>query len=204
MRNENQENNMQRRGFTSASEERRENSFSWRPSDDEAKAPRAFTLIETLVAISVLLVSLAGPLSIAAQALNSAYYARDQVTAYYLAQEAIEYVRAVRDQNYLAGNPWLTGLDGNGGPSCFTDECVIDFPNFEHAQCGSDCPKLLLSPTEGLFNHDSGNASIFTRQMTLEYAPNTSDEVIIRVTVSWISRGLNRSFELKENIFDWL
>lgn len=188
-----------KKGFTSTSEERRESSLSWRPSEVEAKAPRAFTLIETLVAISVLLVSLAGPLSIAAQALNTAYYARDQVTAFYLAQEAIEYVRAHRDQNYLSGNPWLQGID-----NCVGATCIVDFPEFEHTVCGSTCPRLLISSSEGLFNHESGDPSIFTRSMTMEYAPNTVDEVIITVQVSWLSRGINRSFEIKESIFNWL
>jgi prepilin-type N-terminal cleavage/methylation domain-containing protein len=41
------------RGFTSASEERRESLISWRPSAAEAKALRAFTLIEMMVAMSI-------------------------------------------------------------------------------------------------------------------------------------------------------
>lgn len=166
------------------------------------KAQRAFTLIETLVATSVLLISLAGPLSIAAQALQSAYYARDQITAFYLAQEAVEYVRAVRDQNYLAepALPWLTGLE-----ACIDDECAVDFQNFSNQTCSnSACPFLLLGQTNGLFNLSSGNPTIYRRTLTINTVAGSPDEVTVRVMVEWQSSRRDRSFEIAEQLFDWL
>jgi prepilin-type N-terminal cleavage/methylation domain-containing protein len=160
---------------------------------------KGFTLIETLVAISVLLLSLAGPLSLAAQALSSAYYARDQITAFYLAQEAIEYARAKRDKNYLASpaNPWLTGI-----ADCTSALCNVDFPNFTHTVCNPQCPELLYNTTSGLYNTISGDPSGFRRELTI--TPVTADEVSLRVNVYWQSGSLSRSFEIKENIFNWL
>jgi len=187
------------RGFTSVSEQRRENLFSWRASAAEAKAPRAFTLIETFVATSVLLVTLAAPLSIAAQSLRSAYYARDQVTAFYLAQEAVEYVQAKRDQNYLAGTPWLSGLD-----ECIDTSCNVDFPAFDHEACPTTCPALLISDQTGLFNIETGTPSVFTRAVKITAVPGTSEEVSVTVTVSWVSAGISRQFQIAENLFDWL
>ncbi len=63
---------------------------------------KGLTLVETLVAISILTISVIGPLGIIAQALHTSYYTRDQMTAYYLAQEAVEYVRNLRDNQGLA------------------------------------------------------------------------------------------------------
>lgn len=60
-----------------------------------------FTILETLVAISILLLALTAPLVIVSQALRSSYFSRDQITAYYLAQEAIEYLRNKRDNQGL-------------------------------------------------------------------------------------------------------
>jgi prepilin-type N-terminal cleavage/methylation domain-containing protein len=159
---------------------------------------RGFTLVETLVAISVLLLALAGPLSIAADALSGAYYARDQITAFYLAQEGVEYVRAVRDENYLAGRAWLTGLD-----TCVSGTCVVDFPNFTHASCTGSCPPILIN-SSGLFNQANGTPSLYTRGVSLQPVDADDHEMRIVVTVSWRSGVINRSFEIREYIFDWL
>ena len=65
------------------------------------KKNSGFTLIETLVAISLLSVSIVAPMALASQSLAAAYYARDQITAYHLAQEAIEAMRSIRDRQIL-------------------------------------------------------------------------------------------------------
>src|SRR3569623_1101495 len=76
---------------------------------------RGFTLVETLVAVMILASAVAGPLSIASRALNNSLVAKDQITAYFLAQDAIEYTRFVRDSNTLGGGDWMTGAGATGG-----------------------------------------------------------------------------------------
>jgi type II secretory pathway pseudopilin PulG len=164
------------------------------------KTTSAFTLIETLVAISILIMALVGPLSIAEQSLRSAYYSRDQVTAFYLAQEGIEYVRGVRDQNYLTGQSWL-----NGVTDCQGAKCVVDFPNFTHTLCPNNiCPAVLISSSGGLFNQTSGTPSKFTRILTLTPVAGSPDQMIVGVTVSWTSGAISRTFTLNERLFNWL
>ncbi len=170
----------------------------------KSNTKRAFTLIETFVASAILLVSLAGPLSIAAQALRSSYYARDQVTAFYLAQEGLEYVRAKRDQNYLASpaQPWMNGL--MTGEVCTAPAvCTIDFPNFTHRVCVAGvCAPILVDQTTFLFNTQTGVPSLYTRKLSISQV--NADEVSARVTVSWVSAGINRTFTISENFFNWL
>ena len=71
---------------------------------------RGFTLLETLVAISILLIAVVGPMSIIGRSLPQSAYARDHAIAVNLAQEGIEAVRQKRDSNML--DKW------NSGPGC--------------------------------------------------------------------------------------
>lgn len=160
-----------------------------------------FTLLETLVAVAILLMSLLGPFAIAQQSLKSSYYARDQVTAYYLAQEGIEFVRAIRDQNYLAGASWLDGI----GPVCTDVLCQVDYPNFTYEACTNGaCTPLRISTAGGLFNHATGEPSKFTRTVTLTPVAGNPESMIVSVTISWRSAGVSRVFTLQERLFDWL
>ena len=86
-----------------------------------------FTLVEALVAISILLIAVVEPLSLVANSVQNANFAKDQITSFYLAQEGIEFIRNKRDSNYLndPGGDWLSGLD-----TCKHDpgpDGVIDF-----------------------------------------------------------------------------
>ncbi len=162
---------------------------------------KGFTLLETLVAVAVLLMALMGPFSIAQQSLRSAYYARDQVTAFYLAQEGVEFVRAIRDQNYLSGSDWLEGI----GPTCTNTPCTIDFPNFTYATCPQGvCAALRLSTIGGLYNQADGPPTPFTRQILLTPSPTNADQIIVSVTITWRSAGVARTFTIEERLNNWL
>lgn len=76
-----------------------------------------FSLIETLVAITILLIIIVGPMSITSQSARSTSFASEQVIAFFLAQEGVELMQKERDRyfnrhflatssgSYLA-NPW--------------------------------------------------------------------------------------------------
>lgn len=157
-----------------------------------------FTLIETLVAITILLVALAGPLTIAQRGLTSALFARDQITAFYLAQEAVEYVRNVRDENILQGQNWLQGLNlcRNGSP------CYIDVPNDQVSNCGGGtCPRIKFDESTGFYEYQDGTDSRFTR--TVEITTVNSNEVAVEVTIDWRSGTISNDFSIRENLLNW-
>lgn len=158
-----------------------------------------FTLIETLVAISILLVSITAPLSIASQGLSGAYYARDQITAFYLAQDAVEFIRNHRDNNFLAGAGWLTNFPDTTG-SLFT----VDTTDGDMALCpGGVCSALEYNPTTSFYGHNDsgGSVSRFTRSVSITTI--TVDEIAVSITVSWSTGTFSRSFSVKENLFNW-
>jgi|TARA_Y100000310_G_scaffold345866_1_gene471953 prepilin-type N-terminal cleavage/methylation domain-containing protein len=159
---------------------------------------KGFTLVETLVAITILIVSIAGPLTIAMNGLSSAILARDQITASYLAQEAVEYIRNKRDENALQGSGWMTNIS-----QCVSQECTVDVQSGGNPQVcgGGGCDPLKYNETTGFYNYSSGDISRFVRSVSLTNID--TDEVQIVVTMNWVTGVLSRSFVIKENIFNW-
>ncbi len=177
---------------------------------------RGFTLIETMVAISLLTVAIVAPMSLTTQSLASAYYARDQVTASYLAQEAIEAIRSVRDGNILADSQGIAVDLLAGLPSTIGAPFTIDTRDNRMNACSTGvCPPLTTDgtfyaygpvQTSDVYNaHDGWVATQFTRTITAKFVAGTTDEVRITVTVSWRSGGFQaRSFTISENLYRWV
>ncbi len=175
-------------------------------------------MIETLVAITLLTVAIVAPMALTVQSLKTAYYARDQVTAFYLAQEAIEGVRALRDSQILqiskSSTPGSIDLFGTiplNSPFRI-DTRVID-PAFAIVECGGPCPPLKTNGT--LYGYDSSwtTNSIFTRTVVACYIQSNgnctsipvTDEMRVSVTVSWKTGSIqSRSFSISENMYRWI
>ena len=98
-----------------------------------------FTLIEALVAISILMIAIASPMTLAQKGLSTATLSKDQMIASFLAQDAIEAVKNIRDQiavSDLTPADWLYGNGLNGsGPSLTNCICndVDKICNFDSA-----------------------------------------------------------------------
>jgi type II secretory pathway pseudopilin PulG len=170
---------------------------------------RGFTLIETLVAVLLLTTAIAGPLTLASKGLSAALIARDQMIAFYLAQDGIEYIRFVRDSNKLAGSAWLTGLT-DCVPATGVVGCTIDPSTATVDECSTVCPPIRKHVAAGntFFSYDTNDAPTpqnFVRTITLA-TPTTGEttEAILTVAVSWRAQsGVTRTITVRENLLDW-
>ncbi len=176
---------------------------------------KGFTIIETLVAISVLLIALAGPLTIAAKGLYSSYYSRDEVTAFYLAQEGIEYFRNMRDTNYLSGQTWDNHFSDCIG-KCRVDVTNNNPSNSGVTSCSSDnahlpgltCNRLNID-VNNIYDYTAtagATTTNFTREITVQAIPNGSNPTVeyqITSTVYWVSPLPNHSITLSEDLTKW-
>lgn len=163
---------------------------------------QGFTLIETLIAVLLLATALAGPLTIAAKGLSASLIARDQMVAFYLAQEAVEYVRFVRDSNKLSGNPWLTNLTACTG----ADGCTIEPSTADVDACSGTCPVLnrYENGTQVLFTYGLGNATPQQFRRTITLSTPSTGETVLSVVVTWRAQsGLTRTVSVRENLTDW-
>lgn len=191
---------------------------------------RGFTILETLVAISIILLAITGPIDIIAQALKASYYSRDEVTAFYLAQEAIEYARNQRDNNVL--NPltpvdeWLVGVisnTGGGSIDCLnivgsiSNKCSLTQNSsgiYTYSQCIGTCPVLKKS-VDGVYGSTDPNAddTNFTREIYFTKVlkgiggnpeGEASNEVLMTVNIYWTNVfGSDNKFTLNTHLYNW-
>lgn len=176
------------------------------------KPQQGFTLVETLVAITVIALAIMGPFQIVQKALSASYIARDQLVASALAEEGVEYVRSIRDRNYLynAANPgsprsWLYTMDGNGGPNCSgTTKCALDPTQNTIAACGTSCSPLRLASTN-VYTQASPSGSTVTRfTRYLQISSVSVNEVQVSVTVTWETQHTQYTVTVMDNLQNWL
>ncbi len=178
----------------------------------------AFTLVETLVAISILLIAIMGPLTVVSQALQASYFSRDQVTAFYLAQDAVEYVRNVRDTNSLTASTdptqWLTGLTlCMNAQGCQVDTTQPPPPSGGVYTCGGACNFWINANGVYQTTQQTGTQTSFKRTVYLTAPVNAAGplngsgaagpEAIVKVIVTWTTGAQARSFTLEDHLTNW-
>ncbi|MFM2374411.1 MAG: hypothetical protein RLZZ234_406 [Candidatus Parcubacteria bacterium] len=172
---------------------------------------KGFTLIEALVAISVMLLSIGGPMAIAQKGIQNTVYARDQIVAFYIAQEGVELIRSIRDDNALAGVNWRTKISAAACVNAAGSGCGIDVDNMNFIDCawsaGTACNLyyraggLSIGADRGIYAHDtSGQPTIYSR--SIKVLSVSGNEVSVDVTVRWLSRGTTKTITVQSRMFD--
>ncbi|MBU1557668.1 prepilin-type N-terminal cleavage/methylation domain-containing protein [Patescibacteria group bacterium] len=156
---------------------------------------KGFTLIEAMVAISVLLIAITGPLSMATQGLRSSRFAKNQIVSFYLAQDAVEYMRGVRDANILSDSAWIGTLY-----DCIGVYCQVDVTTSSISLCGTECP-LLRKSADGLYGYNSEwEETDFRRKVRVYHRIGSNlDEAYVEVEILWDNDTKN--YKIRESLF---
>ncbi|MEX0933127.1 MAG: hypothetical protein WDZ74_00090 [Candidatus Paceibacterota bacterium] len=172
---------------------------------------RGFTVIEAFVGISILLIGLVGPLMLVNSNLQAGRFSRDQITSYYLAQEAIEMVREVRDENFLNGGvDWLSGISSQCYQAASTIRgCRVDgrpgvVASATIMPC-SNCPNsavLRVDTNTGRYGYAGSTLSRFYRYIQLEDIDGGSG-VIVRVRVGFDTGRYIQKYTTTDYLRDW-
>jgi type II secretory pathway pseudopilin PulG len=170
-----------------------------------------FSLLETMVAVSILVFAIAGPMTLASMSIRSATRAKDNLIASHLAQDGIELIRNVRTTNVINGFDWLDGLGGDSGTFCFSGNgCYLDAtdPSITIFSCSGVCPYIGFDEVNKLYTYLSGTDSKYIRTIKMNVVgtdPVTGNPNEVRVTssVAWVDKGIALSFSTDTLIFDW-
>src|SRR3989338_5727397 len=187
------------------------------------KKNKAFTLVETLVAISIFTVSLLGLIAILAQGIADTNYAKRKIIASYLAQEGIEYIRNFRDTYVLYYDPASTNngwiefnnrlIADSCDDSCYFDDSIVSFtdPTMPMADliftpCTGNagaCMELRYDNATGKYNYDlTKTPSGYTREINMFVIDSNETEIVS--TVSWTQGSGSHSVVFSESLFNWV
>jgi prepilin-type N-terminal cleavage/methylation domain-containing protein len=157
-------------------------------------AVHGFTLIEALVSLAVLSVGLIPAFAQVTISFQVARSIRHNLSASMLAQEGIELVRGIRDDN------WFAGVSFDGGLDTCTAGCRIHYPEAFILPLADNAP--LLIDTQGRYQYMSGTETAYARRITIIQMDAT--HLKIESEVTWNDRGELRAVLVEDHLFDWL
>ena len=171
-----------------------------------------FTILETIVAISIISLVIAGVFSALRTGLSASINSKDEIRAFYLAQEAIEVLKQKRDSNKLISintdpnQGWLDGIADPGNPCTPGNTCKVDATNMTLENCGGGgCGYLKQSPTNFTYGYDENNEgwpeTKYTRE--IQISNNGADEIEVFISVQWSRGSQNYEFKVKTLLLNW-
>lgn len=184
---------------------------------------RGITIVELVVGVGILAFAIAGPMTLASSSLKATKDARNELVATHLAEEGIEVVHSVRDNNSAQDNPqdptflrWMIGVT----TPCVGNGCVVDVTAHTPLIWGSplvgctnvDCAlenTVYVNPATGLYRQSTIGLSapwipsVFKRTVSVVVVSPTR-EVQVTSTVTYPgSRGGVRTIRVSEVLYNW-
>ena len=89
----------------------------------------SFTLLEVILAITVLTLAIGGSFVLVSQAIASVSAVQSKLIASYLVQEGIEIVKNIRDTNWLKIQPWDQSLEEGDYGVYYDDLSLTECPS---------------------------------------------------------------------------
>jgi type II secretory pathway pseudopilin PulG len=183
------------------------------------KINKGFTLVETMFAIFILTATIVTLMTVVANSLFSARYAKDEITVNYLLQETIDYIRNDRDTAVFSGgteewqNFWTKYnqcFDSSRG--CYFD--VLSNLIITPTQCSlSGCPNLYYDENadetpfyvtnDGIKDVSTFKKTNFVRKVVITQNVTNPDEFDVLVTINWMNGSLPVSRSLKTSLLYW-
>ena len=140
---------------------------------------KGFSLGEVMLATFLVGVSLTVIAKLMVDSISGSIESRHNIVAANLAQEGVEVVRNIRDNNIIKGIDPFTGFPPADDVNCLVDKNSVSI------QCGAGLDKRLYGEvSSGYFVHGSGESTIYYRKIEIISGMSGGDKEIVSV-VSW-------------------
>lgn len=179
---------------------------------------RGITLIETVVAVTVLIFALGGPFLLAAKSLRSAAYAREEIAAARLAEEGMEVIHNMRDNNSARSvGSWVNNI----ATTCNTTGCLVDISQQQAgaantsmwkstslATCGSVAACVVYADPTGMYRQVAGAppggwVDTGMKRIVRVTTSKAAAEYAIEVEVDYPVGAQTRKIVLRDTLMNW-
>jgi len=155
---------------------------------------QGFTLMEVIISLAIIIVALISVISLISFSISGIVENKSKITAFGLAQEGLEIVRNIRDNNWLNHkrtiSDWRDGLESGTYRVQYNSVSLLSF---------NSTP--LKIDNNGFYGY-SGTPTNFYRKITISDIDNNQFKVVVEV--SWNERGRNLAMTAESRIYNWL
>jgi len=154
---------------------------------------KSFTIIEALVAITIFTLGIIFLGVAISQNYSLAGQATERFVAIYLAQEGLEIVKNLRNENWLNQRTWNYNLNQGDYEADYNDNSLSNYSN----------RNLRIDTSTGFYNYDTGTPTPFKRKISISYP--AQDQIKVTVTVYWPKKGSGgqEQVSVAEILYNW-
>lgn len=157
------------------------------------KLQNSFTIIETLVAVSILMIAIVGPLTAANKGYGNALESRHRIVASNLAAGTLEMLNNFKDNLMTDTNSGKTLFELAAAGACSsTDKCGIDINRHGDLTIYTTCPygrlcSLYFGSTGYSYNSAGAVPTEYYRVFTLTRIGGDPSQIIVTAVVEWFT-----------------
>lgn len=161
---------------------------------------QGFTLVEVIIAIAITVTALISAIVLIAFSSSSIKINKSKIIAVGLAQEGLEVVKNIRDNNWLHNCPvcdrrtaanWRIGLGEGDWRVQYNLETLLSFE--------ADPLKI---DGNGLYQYINGPETFFYRRVNIQYL--TDDQIKVISQITWNEKGKDQTISAEAVYYNWL
>lgn len=145
------------------------------------KSLSGFSTPEVLLSVFVVSIGLVTIMTVMSGSLRFSFNNRDIIIATDLAQEGVELVRNVRDNDFASGGTGFSAFDA-AKKHCYINWSDANFSCFPNQNPAS---RYYLQYAGGLYAHNGGAAERYSRYLYIDYDSTGGDHALVRSFVFW-------------------